>query len=64
MLQGTIGLLLFNSEGDIQQLLHLSAKGPTHGIEGKEDQFHTLMALEANKQEAQWRNLLSVSGLA
>ena len=33
MLQGTIGLLLFNSEGDIQKQLHLSAKGPTHGIE-------------------------------
>ena len=33
MLQGTIGLLLFNSEGDILQQLHLSAKGPTLGIE-------------------------------
>ena len=48
MLQGTIGLLLFNSEGDIQQQLHLSAKGPTHGIEIPEDQFHTLVALEAD----------------
>ena len=96
VLQGAIGLLLFNSEGDIQQLLHLSAKGPTHGIEEAEDQFQTLVALkaeseiyelkqgpyqpaqdkdfldgfppegtaEADKQEAQWRNLLSVSGLA
>ena len=33
MLEGTIGLLLLNSEGDIQQQLHLSANGPTHGIE-------------------------------
>ena len=43
-----IGLLLFNSEGEIQQQLHLSAKGPTHGIEIAEDQFHTLVALEAD----------------
>ena len=28
VLQGTIGLLLFNSEGEIQKQLHLSAKGP------------------------------------
>ena len=48
MLQGTIGLLLFNSEGDIQQQLHLSAKGPTHGIEIAEDQFNNLEALEAD----------------
>ncbi len=33
MLQGSIGLLLFNSEGDIQQQLHFRAKGPTNGIE-------------------------------
>ena len=48
MLQGAIGLLLFNSEGEIQQQLHLSAKGPTHGIEIAEDQFHTLVALEVD----------------
>ena len=36
-----------NSEGEIQQQLHLSAKGPTHGIEIAEDQFQTLVALEA-----------------
>ena len=48
MLQGTIELLLFNSEGDIHQQLHLSAKRPTHGIEIAEDQFHTLVALEAD----------------
>lgn len=48
-MQRTIGLLLFNSEGDIQQQLHLSAKGPTHGIEIAEDQFHTLLALEADR---------------
>ena len=95
MLQGAIGLLLFNSEGEIQQQLHLSAKGPTHGIEIAEDQFHTLVALEADsvifelkqgpyqpaqdkdflngfpqegtteatRQESQWRDLLSGSGL-
>ena len=48
VLQGAIGLLLFNDEGEIQQQLHLSAKGPTHGIEIAEDQFHTLVALEAD----------------
>ena len=37
VLQGAIGLLLFNSEGQIQEQLHLSAKGPTHGIEIAED---------------------------
>ena len=95
VLQGTVGLLLFNSEGDIQQLLHLSTKGPTHGIDVTEDQFHTLVALEADsvifelkqgpyqpaqdkdflngfpqegtteaaRQESQWRDLLSGSGL-
>ena len=94
VLQGAIGLLLFNSEGEIQQ--QLSAKGPTtHGIEIAEDQFHTLVALEADRvifelkqgpyqptqdkdfpngfpqegtteaarQESQWRDLLSGSGL-
>ena len=95
VLQGAIGLLLFNSEGEIQEQLHLSAKGPTHGIEIAEDQFHTLVALEADsvifelkqgpyqpaqdkdflngfpqegtteaaRQESQWRDLLSGSGL-
>ena len=48
MLQGTIGLLQFNSEGYIQQQLHLSAKGPTHGIKIAEDQFHTLVTLKAD----------------
>ena len=36
------------SEGEIQKQLHLSAKGPTYGIEIAEDQFHTLVALEAD----------------
>ena len=48
VLQGAIGLLLFNSEGEIHQQLHLSAKGPTRGIEIAEDQFHTPVALEAD----------------
>ena len=80
VLQGAIGLLLFNSEGEIQKQLHLSAKGHTYGIESAEDQFHTLVALEADsvdflygfpqegtteaaRQESQWRDLLSGSGL-
>ena len=40
--------VLFNSGGNIQQQLHLSVKGPTHGIEIAEDQFHTLVALAAD----------------
>ena len=48
VLQGAIGLLLFNRKGDIQQQLHLSANGPIHGLEVAEDQFHTLVALEAD----------------
>ena len=48
VLQGAIGLLLFNTEGEIQQQLHLNANGPTHGIEVAEDQFHTLVALETD----------------
>ena len=48
VLQGAIGLLLFNAEGEIQQQLHLNANGPTHGIEVAEDQFHTLVALETD----------------
>ena len=95
VLQGAIGLLLFNSEGDIQQHLHLSANPPPHGIEIAEDQFHTLVGLkadsvifelkqgpyqpaqdkdflngfplegttEAARQESQWHDLLSGSGL-
>ena len=95
VLQGAIGLLLFNGDGEIQQQLHLNAAGPTHGIEIAEDQFHTLVALEADsvifelkqgpyqpaqdkdflygfpqegtteaaRQESQWRDLLSGSGL-
>ena len=34
--------------GEILQQLHLSATGPTHGIEVEEDQFHTLVAPEAD----------------
>ena len=95
VLQGAIGLLLFNDEGEIKQQLHLSAKGPTHGIEIAEDQFHTLVALEADsvifelkqgpyrpiqdkdfldgfphegttearRQESQWSDILTRSGL-
>ena len=95
VLQGAIGLLLFNRDGEVQQQLHLSAAGATRGIEVDEDQFHTLVALEADSvifelkqgpyqpakdkdflsgfpqegtpeaavQEAQWRDMLSCSGL-
>ena len=48
VLQGSIGLLLFNGQGDIQRQLHLSAAGPIRGIEVEQDQFHTLVALEAD----------------
>ena len=48
VLQGAIGLLLFNTEGEIQHQLHLNANRPTHGIEVAKDQFHTLVALETD----------------
>ena len=96
VLLGAIGLLLFNSEGESSSSsISEPMWGATHGIEVAEDQFHALVALEADsvifelkqgpyqpaqdkdflncfpqegtteadRQESQWRDLLSGSGL-
>ena len=46
VLQGAVGLLLMNQEGEITQKERLDANGPLRGIELAENQVHTLVALE------------------
>jgi cupin fold WbuC family metalloprotein len=46
VLQGRIGLLLFDAEGELGSLERLEAAGPLRGIELAEGQFHSLVALE------------------
>lgn len=46
VLQGAIGLLVLNEEGDLLEKEILRANGPVKGIELAENQFHTLVALE------------------
>ena len=48
VLQGSIGLLLFNAQGELIQRERLDAEGPLRGIELAEKQFHSLVALQAN----------------
>ena len=48
VLQGAIGLLLFNAEGELIQQERLEATGPLRGIELAENQFHSLVALAPN----------------
>ena len=45
VLQGAIGLLLLDGEGQVQQLERLEAAGPLRGIQLGEGSFHTLVAL-------------------
>jgi cupin fold WbuC family metalloprotein len=45
VLQGAIGLLLLDGEGQVQQLERLEAAGPLRGIQLDEGSFHTLVAL-------------------
>lgn len=46
VLQGSVGLLLFDASGQMIQHERLSASGPLHGIEVVENQLHSLVALE------------------
>jgi len=46
VLQGAIGLLIFDGDGQLIERQHLSAAGPLRGIELAENQFHSLVALE------------------
>ena len=48
VLQGSVGLLLFDGSGRIIQHERLSATGPLRGIEVAENQLHSLVALEPN----------------
>ena len=45
VLQGAIGLLLFNPEGELIQRERLDAAGALRGVELAENQFHSLVAL-------------------
>ena len=48
VLQGSVGLLLFDGSGQVIQHERLSASGPLRGIEVAENQLHSLVALEPN----------------
>jgi cupin fold WbuC family metalloprotein len=45
VLQGEIGIIIFDETGQILHLERISAQGPTRGIELAEGTFHTLVAL-------------------
>ncbi len=45
VVQGAIGMLLFDAEGQIIHQEALKAQGPTQGLELAEGVFHTLVAL-------------------
>jgi|TARA_A100001011_G_scaffold386462_1_gene462334 cupin fold WbuC family metalloprotein len=46
VLQGAVGLLLLNQQGEVIHQERLDASGPLRGIELAESQLHTLVALE------------------
>ena len=46
VLQGSIGLLLFDDQGRVTAREQLEATGPLHGIELSEGVWHSLVALE------------------
>ena len=46
VMQGAIGLLLFDAEGRLLQQERLDARGSLRGVELAENQFHSLVALE------------------
>ncbi len=48
VLQGSIGLLLFDRNGQVIGMEELGAAGPTRGIELAGDQFHSLVALSSD----------------
>lgn len=45
VLQGEIGFLAFDEQGQVITTEHLKAQGPTYGLELAEGQFHSLIAL-------------------
>ena len=48
VLQGSVGLLVLNSAGDVLQRERLEAGGEVRGVQLAEGLFHTLVALEAD----------------
>ena len=48
VLQGSVGLLVLNSAGDVLQRERLEASGEVRGAQLDEGLFHTLVALEAD----------------
>lgn len=48
VLQGSVGLIIFDAQGDISDSYVVSANGPTRGIEMPGEVFHTLVCLEEN----------------
>lgn len=45
VLQGALGLLLLDEEGEVRQQVRLDAAGPLRGVELQAGTFHTLVAL-------------------
>ena len=45
VLQGEIGFLVLDTQGQVLQTERLCAEGPTYGLELSEGQYHTLIAL-------------------
>ncbi|ESA34013.1 cupin fold family [Leptolyngbya sp. Heron Island J] len=45
VLQGEIGFLVLDGQGQVLQMERLCAEGPTYGLELLEGQYHTLIAL-------------------
>lgn len=45
VLQGEIGFLVLDDQGQVAQTERLCAQGPTYGLELEEGQYHTLIAL-------------------
>ena len=48
VLQGTIGMVLFNHDGNVLRCEQLEARGEQYGIEIPEGSYHTLVVLEPN----------------
>lgn len=48
VLQGSMGVLLLDSDGTVIQQLRLDGEGPLRGVEIPEGVFHTLVALAAD----------------
>ncbi len=48
VLQGSLGLLLLDDQGEVRRQLRLDAAGPLRGVELAEGVFHTLVALAAD----------------